>query len=528
MNRQIFFPGLVYLLTLVSPLAKGQSMLITQPLTITATCPGSSFTVPFSSSLEGLGYSTNTVFIVQLSDGGDYKDIPSQGPFLTYGIHITATIPSDIAPDRFYSVRIKATNPDVTGIPSSTRLFIRGKEAKPPVPLVNSLTVDCMSTNQSSMAGLYSYLDFKIAAGATPRLHYNDQWNQFSDYAEFPYVMKQSNGDYAPDKQRGYFQLNKASLTSPTYVYPVHEHTYSITQYIDGCESEPAAAKLRIIWKAGGGPGALNPLPNAPIFGQVTYCQGQQAYPLNVNGHKPPPENFQVTYAVGGFQSVTPTSLIPPVPDTSTPGRTGYVLNLVPIDPSKGCANQNYLTFTYLNVLVNPTPTKPIATTGLIDYYQGQLSSSLTASTTDSSAILVWYDTNATGGSGSTIAPQPATSQSGEFTYYVAQKAGVCESERTAITVRINPLLALDDAWLEAHSQVYPNPVSSRLTVQVSGVCAQQPALLELMDLTGRSLLRHSSPKETCVLALDNYPNGSYLLRIRVGTRQTVKRIVKP
>ncbi|MFD2934356.1 T9SS type A sorting domain-containing protein [Spirosoma flavum] len=500
-------------------------MLTTQPLAITAICPGSSFTVPFSSN--SIGNLTNTVLTVQVSDGGDYKDIPSKGPYVTSGVPITATIPADIAPNRLYSVRIKATNPDVIGIPSSTQLYIRGREAKPPVPLVDSLTVDCMSTNQSSMAGLYAYLNFKLVAGATPRLHFNDQWNQFRDYAEFPYVVKQSNGDYVPDRQSGYFQLNKISLTSPTYVYPVYEHTYSITQSIDGCESEPVAAKLRIIWKAGGGPGPLNPLPNAPIFGQVTYCQGEQAYPLNVNGHRPPPENFQVTYAVGGFQSANPTTLIPPIPDTSTPGLRGYVLNLVPIDPRKGCANQNYLTFTYLNIIVNPTPPKPIAPTGLIEYYQGQLSAPLTASTIDSSATLVWYDTQATSGTGSATAPQPATKQSGEFTYYVAQKVGTCESERTPIMVRINPLLGLDDAWLGAHSQVYPNPVSARLTVKVSGISAQQPALLELMDLTGRSLLRHTSPKEACVLALDNYATGSYFLLIRVGNRQTVKRIVK-
>lgn len=525
MNRRISLLKLVCVLTLLSPFARGQATLLTQPLSITATCPGSSFTVPFSSGITG--YSTNTVFTVQVSDGGDYKDIPTKGSNNTYGIPITATIPADVVPGRFYSVRIRATNPDVLGTPSSTRLFIRGKEAKPPTPLVDSLTVDCMSTNQSSMAGLYAYLNFKLVAGAIPRLHLNDQWDQFNDHAEFPYGTQRPNGDYVIDKQRGYFQINKTSLTSPTYVYPVYEHTYSITQYIDGCESDPVAAKLRIIWKASGGPGALNPLPNAPIFGQVTYCQGEKAYPLNVNGHRPPPENFQVTYGVGGFQSVIPTSLIPPVPNTSTPGRTSYVLNLVPVDPSKGCENQNYLTFTYLNVIVNPTPTKPIATTGLIEYYQGQLSAPLIASTTDSSASLIWYGTNATGGIGSLTAPQPSTSQSGAFTYYVAQKVGACESERLGISVQINPLLAVEDAWLEAHSEVYPNPVISRLSVKVGGMSPQQPAVLELMDLTGRLLQKYAMQGDITVLNLESYPSGNYVLLIKVGNRQITKRILK-
>ncbi|GAB3770113.1 hypothetical protein GCM10028818_07370 [Spirosoma horti] len=527
MNRRISLLGLVYVLILLSPFARGQSTLITQPLSISVTCPGSSFIVPFSSSPVDVGYSTNTIFTVQVSDGGDYKDIPTKGTYDTYGIPITATVPADVIPGRFYSVRIRTTNPDVVGTPSSTRLFIKGNEAKPPPPLVDSLTWDCMSTNQSSMSGLYSYLNFKVAAGATPRLYYNDQWNRFSDYAEFPYETQQQNGEYVHDKQRGYFQLNKASLTSPTYVYPVYEHTYYITQYIDGCESEPVASKLRIVWKAGGGPKPLNPLPGSPTFGRVTYCQGEQAYPLNVNGHQPPSENFQVAYGVGGFQSVIPLSLLAPTPDTRTPGLTGYILNLVPIDSRKGCANQNYLTFTYLTVVVNPTPTKPTTTTGLIDYYQGQQSTFLTASTTDSSASLVWYGTNATGGIGSPTAPQPSTSQSGTFTYYVAQKVGSCESERVGISVRINPLVAVEDALLEAHSEVSPNPVTSRLYVKVGGVSPQQPAVLELVELTGRPLQKYVIQGDTTVLNLENYPHGNYFLRIRVGNRQIIKRIVK-
>lgn len=527
MNRRISLLGLVYVLTLLSPFARGQATLLTQPLSITATCPGSSFTVPFSSGIAGLGYSTTTAFTVQISDGGDYKDILTKGTSGTYGIPITATIPADVIPGRFYSVRIRTTNPDVIGTPSPTQLFMRGSEARPPAPLVDSLTWDCMSTNQSSMSGLYSYLNFKVAAGATPRLYYNDQWNRFSDYAEFPYETQQQNGEYVRDKQRGYFQLNKASLSSPTYVYPVYEHTYYVTQYIDGCESEPVSSKLRIVWKAGGGPKPLNPLPGSPTFGRVTYCQGDQAYPLNVNGHQPPPENFQVAYGVGGFQSVIPTSLLSPTPDTRTPGLTGYVLNLVPIDSRKGCANQNYLTFTYLTVVVNPTPTKPTATTGLIDYYQGQQSTSLTASTTDSSASLVWYGTNVTGGIGSPTAPQPSTSQSGAFTYYVAQKVGTCESERVGISVRINPLLAVEDAWLEAHSEVYPNPAISRLSVKVGGVSPQQPAVLELMDVTGRLLQKYAMQGDTTSLNLESYPSGNYVLLIKVGNRQITKRIVK-
>lgn len=530
MNRRIFLTELIFLLALLSPFAKSQTLLTTQPLGVTSTCPNSTISVPFTFPIAN--YTTNTVFTVQLSDGGEFTDIPTGKTLMATGKtvderKISATIPANLTPGVAYSVRIVSTNPDYTGTPSTTKLVVKGKESKPPVPLVDSLILTCMSFGTSSDDMHYADIRIKIDSEATARLYYDNKRDQFSEYAQFPYVIKQANGDYVKDKQSGYFQINKYGFSSPTYVYPVNERTFYISQRIDGCESEQVATKVRIIWKAGGGPEPTNPQPNNPHFGRLAYCQGEQTYPLNVNGHAAAPENFQVTYAVGGFQSFNPTSLIPPVPDTRTVGNTSYVLNLVPIDASKGCSNQNYLTFTYLTVTVNPPPTKPTATTGLIEFLQGQPSTPLSASTTDDAATLVWYGTNATGGVGSTTAPQPATNQSGQFTYYVAQRIGSCESERTGISVLINPLLVLNDDWLEAHSDAFPNPAISRLTVQVGGVSTQQPALLELLDLAGKSLEKHSIQEGTSVLNLDTYLGGSYFLLIRVGNRQTIKRIVK-
>ena len=518
------------MLILLIPFAKSQTILTTRPLDVTSTCPNSTISIPFTFPIGS--YTTNTVFTVQLSKGGEFADIPTGKTLMATGKtvderKISATMPTSLTPGVAYSVRVVSTSPDYIGTPSATKLVVKGKESKPPVPLVDSLILTCMSFGTSSDDMHYADIRIRIDSEATARLYYDNQRDQFSEYAEFPYVTKQANGEYVKNKQDGYFQINKYGFSSPTYVYPVNERTFYISQRIDGCESEQVATKVRIIWKAGGGPELTNPLPNNPHFGRLAYCQGEQAYPLNVNGHAAPPENFQVTYAVGGFQSSNPTSLIPPVPDTRTVGGTSYVLNLVPIDASKGCANQNYLTYTYLTVTVSPPPTKPTATTGLVEFLQGQPSTPLSASTTDNAATLVWYGTSATGGTGSATAPQPATNQSGQFIYYVAQKIGSCESERVGISVLINPLLALNDDWLEAHSDVFPNPVVSRLTVQVDGVSTQQPAILELLDLRGHHLEKHSIQGGTSILNLDNYPGGSYFLLIRVGNRQTMKRIVK-
>ncbi|QMW02054.1 T9SS type A sorting domain-containing protein [Spirosoma foliorum] len=525
MNHQRLV-GIICWLSLLSPSVYSQTTLTTLPLSVTVACPGSTIDVRFIMPDDTYRYVTAaTTYSVQIAIGGDYFDIPTSKT-RNASLGLSASLPKSLAPGGTYSVRMTIKNPDYTGTPSPTRLIIKGQAAIPSPPLVDSLNVDCMSTNRSSMAGLYSDISFRLAPNATPRLYYNEPGGSFTDYAEFPYETKLPSGDYVRDKQYGYFQLNKTGATSTTYVYPVSEHIYYLTQLIDGCESEPVASKLRILWKASGGPGVLNPMKDNYRYGQVGYCQGEKALPLNVNGHLPPPENFQVAYWLGD-PLYQPRTFIPPTPDTSQPGHMVYSMNLFPIDYSKGCGNENLLTYTYVKVTVTPTPTKPVATTGLIEYYQGQPSTPLSASATDSTSTLVWYGMNATGGTSSLAAPLPPTNQTGEFTYYVAQKVGACEGDRTAITVRVNPLLGLEDSWLETHSQLYPNPVNTWLTVQVSGVSAQHPANLELVDETGRSLQKYTSQRETNVLNLDRYASGNYYLRIQLDNKQLVKRIVK-
>ncbi|WP_170061085.1 T9SS type A sorting domain-containing protein [Spirosoma aerolatum] len=505
--------------------------LATKPLSVTSTCPGSILTIPFS--ITG-SYTSNTVFTIQMSDGGEYKDVSvgiQYGYQGTYDRAINITIPADLSANTAYSIRIKATNPDVIGSPSQNKLFLKGVESRPPLPLVDSLTVDCMSTNQSSMAGLYSDLSFRLVPGATPRLYYTKQRDDYQEYAEFPYQTQLPTGEYVRDKQHGYFQLTKTGATSTTYVYPVSERTYYISQLIDGCESELAPSKLRIIWKAGGGPGVINPMPYMSYgqYGQIAYCQGDQAYPLNVNGHRPPPENYQVRYWLGDptYQPIPTATFIPPIPDTSRPGYSVYTMNLYPIDYTKGCANDNLLTYTHVKVTVNPTPTKPIIATTVVSYYQGQVAMPLSATTTDSTASLVWYGTDATGGVGTSVAPKPLTNQVGPATYYVAQKIGSCESERVPVSVLINPLLGIEDATLAEIVEVFPNPTVSSLTIRIRGLTSQQAARLELVDLAGQCLYRKETQQEMAVLPMTDYPTGSYLLLINIGNRKTARRIMK-
>ena len=74
-----------------------------------------------------------------------------------------------------------------------------------------------------------------------------------------------------------------------------------------------------------------------------------------------------------------------------------------------------------------------------VAYDRGATAVALTATTTDSAAILNWY-TVPTAGTASATAPTPATSTIGSTTYYVSQTISGVESARAAIVVTVNAI----------------------------------------------------------------------------------------
>lgn len=93
-------------------------------------------------------------------------------------------------------------------------------------------------------------------------------------------------------------------------------------------------------------------------------------------------------------------------------------------------------------ITVNPTP-QPPAVTGALSYCKGDVAPAL--STTTNGTIL-WYD-NATGGSGSTIPPFPATNIMGTINYYLSSvNSSGCESSRSTIAVTTKPVPSIVDS----------------------------------------------------------------------------------
>ncbi|WP_020602431.1 T9SS type A sorting domain-containing protein [Spirosoma spitsbergense] len=439
-NQLIQRPGnrlfkLVLLLTPILWSAQTRAQLSTEPLTVTAVCSGAQLDV------TGFRSGTADSYGIELSgDGATYFEVPSTVVSTSgrYEITYRATIPANTAPGASYRVRFISTGPDVKGSPSSSLLTVK---ARPVPPTVNDIQPDCQRRTAND---IYTYIYLGINAGATASL-YNSN------------LSLNTGGSFnGSNPVNSYFSLGKPVANGDDgYKYPISETTYFVTQTVNGCESSTAQTIVRTLYTPSGGPNPVNRFNEN--YGRLSYCQGDKSYPLNVNGHSAPPENYQTGYTLQGASPAFTTT--PPIPDTSVPGSQTYKLSLVPVDSKKGCPSPANPNGPYLVVTVNARPGKPATPASSLTLCQSQSVTPLTATTTVVGASLVWYGTSATGGTGTSTPVQPATDKVGTLKYYVAQKLGECESERTEITVDVKPAPAMPDVQSVAVCQNTAAPI---------------------------------------------------------------------
>ena len=146
----------------------------------------------------------------------------------------------------------------------------------------------------------------------------------------------------------------------------------------------------------------------------ITYCQNATAAPLTAIGNT----LLWYTTATGGTGSATA-----PIPTTTTVGSTIYY-----VSQTINCEGPR-LAITVNVVASTPAPTVVTPVT----YCQNSNAIALNATGT----ALLWY-TTATGGTGSNIAPIPATTNVGSVSYYVSQTLSCGEGPRATIIVNVN------------------------------------------------------------------------------------------
>jgi hypothetical protein len=206
-----------------------------------------------------------------------------------------------------------------------------------------------------------------------------------------------------------------ATLTSSPYTYnwtSAGAGTHSITaKATDNGNLATTSASVSI---------TVNTVPAAPgVASAVTYCQNATASTLTATGTA---LKWYIS-AAGGTSSATA-----PTPLTTTAGTTNYYVS----QTINNCESSRAM----ITITVNTVPGAPTVNTP-VSYCQNTTAGALTATGT----ALKWY-TASTGGTGSTMAPVPATTTAGTTNYYVSQTVSGCESSRAIIAVTVNTLPA--------------------------------------------------------------------------------------
>ncbi|SOD90048.1 Ig-like domain-containing protein [Spirosoma fluviale] len=277
------------------------------------------------------------------------------------------------------------------------------------------------------------------------------------------------------DTQQG----GEGTIAVPTLPTSVGTTNYYVSQTVNGCESDRANLQATI-----------KPLPDKPIVAaSVTYCQDvTTATPLSATATGT--LNWYYTASGGtGQSSITPL--------------TNATANYFVSQTVNGCEGPRAM----ITVTINAKPGMP-AVMAPVAYCQDATAIPLSATVSTGNYSLRWYGTDATAGTGSTIAPTPQTGTPSVLSYYVTQQDPVgCESDRASIPVTVNPTPAkpvITDLSVCQNS----TPVSVLSAVTVTGILKWYTASTEGTGSTVAPTLSTTTAGQTTYYVSQTDGNG--------------------
>ncbi len=431
---------------------------------------------------------------------------------------IIARLPVDIPTNQLYQVRISVAGSPMISAVSPTKVSIK-TGPKPIVPTCDSIQYGCQFaeptqpstiTSSLSVRGLisnseiYLYDDNGLNTRWTPSRYIDNMGNK-SPYASFS--AENVNGN--PYTKNFYF-----------------------TQSVDGCESDKVPTKLKILPINRNGVkliiGTYVQYDSNFYGSKLSVCQYDKLDSISTY-YVALPAGFVVSHSriTGGLYAGGKSVLGSYVPPTDSLGETYYGFRSYAIEPMTYCNPQRY-SGPFLKIIVNPNPQKPQVLTPAITYFQTQTAVALSATASNTATTLRWYGPDATGSQSTTIASVPATDKPGTFTYAVSSVLNGCESERVPMIVTVLAPLAVEDPALADLITVYPVPTAAFITVTIDAALLKAaPAALQLTDATGRVLWQHETRESKTPVSLQNVGTGVYFLRVKIGEKQAVRRVMK-
>ncbi|GAB4016399.1 hypothetical protein GCM10028808_44730 [Spirosoma migulaei] len=437
--RQRLLTSLFLLIQLACASRLSAQTLDTEPLSVTAICPGAQLDVTGFRTTAADGYA------IQLSDGGaTYTEIPSVFVSASgrYEIVYRATIPVGTPAGTNYRIRVVSKNPDINGSPSPTILTVKAAPAAPTA--INSYSY-CQQTAALSLSATGTGLKWYDASGKTfataptPSTDIPGTVSYFvtqttdnceSARAEIKVTTKSTPG--APGTvalsvcQNSPTQSLSATgqnlrwyttetggtgiTTSPIYsTSQTGQTSYYVSQSLEGCEGPRALLAV-----------VVKPIPSAPAVTPKTICQFASAEAVTAIG-----EGLTWYNTDGNKFGAAPTI-------TTDKGGS---FSLLVTQTVNGCESPK----STLVVTISTTPV-PTVSKATVELCQGTTAQPLEATGTN----LKWTDPS---GNVTTTAPTPPTltvsSNPNGDVYYVTQTANGCESAKVAITVFVQALPAM-------------------------------------------------------------------------------------
>jgi hypothetical protein len=399
-----------------------------------------------------------------------------------------------------------------------------------PVPATANANVDAFGdpfyVYQIGSNGCYSpRATVRVIVNTTPSLALITPTNSVN-LGESAQLRLQFTGSapYSYTLTEGYSGVSRISDTTIS-VLPRGNTTYQILAVRNGCGTgspgSPATATITV----------RVPTITTNALTSATLCTGLSlAVPFASTGQFNTGNSFRVELASVSdttkkytVQSTSTGSPVTATLPTNIPGGQYYV-RAVASNPSIPIIGSNSPTILTIRGLPSAT------LTGNQTVYEGSPANLTIALGGDGPWTLTYADSLRTYSATATTNPYVAEARpSRTTTYQLTAVTNVCGTGTTSGTalVTVLPLLAVEDTSLDPVVKAYPIPTSAVVTIELDLLLTREPAILSVTTLSGRPVQRQVTRSQRNELDMSSQPAGTYLLRIQVGDRQTIKKVVK-
>ncbi|QKZ11892.1 T9SS type A sorting domain-containing protein [Spirosoma sp. KUDC1026] len=445
------------------------------------------------------------------------------------------TTPAPIASKTLYNYCIgdQATPLEATATAGATLQWIDPYNrlyTNAPVPATTNANVDAFGdpfyVYQIGSNGCYSpRTTIRVVVNTTPSLALVAPTSSVN-LGESAQIRLQFTGSapYSYTLTEGYSGVSRASDTTIS-VLPRANTTYQILAVRNGCGTgapgNPATATITV----------RVPTISTSALASTTLCTGLTlSVPFASTGQFNAGNAFRVElasvsdttkkYTIQSTSTGSPISVT--LPNTVPGGQ--YQVRAVASNPSIPIVGTNSPT----QLTVRGLPTA--ALTGNQTIYEGSPANLTITFGGDGPWTINYADSLQTYSATATTNPYIAEARPARrSTYRLTSVANVCGTGTTSGTalVTVLPLLGIEDTSLDPVVKAYPVPTSAIVTVELDLLLTREPAVLSITTLGGQPIQRQVTRNRRNELDMSGQPGGTYLLRIQVGERQTVRKVVK-